>query len=137
LQAARLQLTFTVGTPRPAASRRTVHTRPVTRSLATRACVIDRPFPIHRSPGSTGQHHPVSAGTSAGHWPSDISRDHLLGGQRDSTSKAPELWLASSSRYQQVQITARIQTDRLRTVRHLLLPPARQPQAEGRPKVAH
>ncbi|MET9777991.1 MobF family relaxase [Streptomyces sp. NPDC006367] len=61
------------------------------------------------------------AGTAAGTWVADWSA--LYPDQSDGSSQAPQHWPASSSRYQRAQITARIRTDRLRTVRRRPLPP--------------
>lgn len=54
------------------------------------------------------------AGTGAGTWTADWS---VLYPDQSDDSTNPEPWPASSSRYQRAQITARIRTDRLRTVR--------------------
>ncbi|WP_184502894.1 MobF family relaxase [Streptomyces botrytidirepellens] len=65
------------------------------------------------------------AGSAAGTWTADwtvLYPDHS-----DDSTKAPERWPASASRYQRAQITARIRTDRLRTVRRLPLPPLTTP----------
>ncbi|MEU6071939.1 MobF family relaxase [Streptomyces sp. NPDC047082] len=61
------------------------------------------------------------AGTAAGTWTADWSA--LYPDQSDDSTMAPEPWPTSFSRYQRAQITARIRTDRLRTVRRLPLPP--------------